>query len=65
MIENVDDENSKQDAKAWNEREESWQSSLSSSFISSNDPPRPLFIWINDVYSIFKRATGGKMVVQP
>jgi hypothetical protein len=42
MIGNVEDENSEHDAKAWNEREKFWQSSLASSFISSNDPPRAL-----------------------
>jgi hypothetical protein len=33
MIGNVEDENSKHDAKAWNEREKFWQSSLASYFI--------------------------------
>jgi hypothetical protein len=33
MIGNVEDENSEHDAKAWNEREKLWQSSLASSFI--------------------------------
>jgi hypothetical protein len=42
-----------------------WQSSLASSFIYSNDPPRALFIWRNDGYLVFRRDTGGKMVVQP
>jgi hypothetical protein len=42
-----------------------WQSSLASSFIYPNDPPRALFIWRNDGYLVFRRDTGGKMVVQP
>jgi hypothetical protein len=65
MIGNVEDENSERDAKAWNAREKFWQSSLASSFIYPNDPPRALLYGENDGYLVVRRDTRGKMVVQP
>jgi hypothetical protein len=41
---NVEDETQRKMQKAWETREKIWQSSLASSLISPNDPPRALFI---------------------
>jgi hypothetical protein len=42
MMGNIEDENLEWGAKAWNERDKFWHSSLASSFIYPNDPPRAL-----------------------
>jgi hypothetical protein len=45
---NVEDETQRRMQKAWNTREKIWQSSLASSLIYPNDPPRAPFIWRKD-----------------
>jgi hypothetical protein len=65
MIGNVEDENSEHDAKAWNEKGRNFGRVHLPLLSYSNDPPRALFIWRNDGYSVVRRDTGGKMVVQP
>ena len=45
---NVEDETQSMMQKGLDTREKFWQSSLTSSFIYPNDPPRALLIWRND-----------------
>ena len=65
MEQNAEDETQSIMQKAQNTREKFWHSSLASCLIYPNDPPRALFISRKDGYSIFRRATRGKMVEKP